>query len=237
MRIITGRYGRRKLLTNPGQITRPITDRVKESLFQYILDEVVEARVADIFAGTGTLGLEALSRGAHSVVFFEKDRKAAELLRKNVASLKCQDETLCWQTDVTLTSFRPKNVDGFLPYSLVFFDPPYKMVPDIQNGSPLYKSLERLARPDVTADDTLMLFRTPQRSIFEIPEYWECERTVDYSTMEVHWLRKVASKQIAEKADESVESDSQSTADSGAAQAVQQNAETDDSSSDTGDET
>ena len=237
MRIITGRFGRRKLLTNPGQITRPITDRVKESLFQYILDEVVEARVADIFAGTGTLGLEALSRGAHSVVFFEKDRKAAELLRKNVASLKCQDETLCWQTDVTLTSFRPKNVEGFLPYSLVFFDPPYKMVPDIQNGSPLYKSLERLARPDVTADDTLMLFRTPQRSIFEIPEYWTCERTVDYSTMEVHWLRKVASKQIAEKTDDSIESGGEEMPDSGTVQAVRSNADTDDSSSDTGDET
>ena len=237
MRIITGRFGRRKLLTNPGQITRPITDRVKESLFQYILDEVVEARVADIFAGTGTLGLEALSRGAHSVVFFEKDRKAAELLRKNVASLKCQDETLCWQTDVTLTSFRPKNVEGFLPYSLVFFDPPYKMVPDIQNGSPLYKSLERLARPDVTADDTLMLFRAPQRSIFEIPEYWTCERTVDYSTMEVHWLRKVASKQIAEKTDDSIESGGEEMPDSGTVQAVRSNADTDDSSSDTGDET
>ena len=202
MRIITGRFGRRKLLTNPGQITRPITDRVKESLFQYIHDEVDEARVADIFAGTGTLGLEALSRGAHSVVFFEKDRKAAELLRKNVAALKCEDETLCWQTDVAMTSFRPKNVDGFIPFSLLFFDPPYKMVADIQSGSPLYKSLERLARPDVTVDEALMLFRTPRRSIFEIPEYWKCERTVDYSTMEVHWLRKVASKQIAEKVDD-----------------------------------
>lgn len=202
MRIITGRFGRRKLLTNPGQITRPITDRVKESLFQYIRDEVMDARVADIFSGTGTLGLEALSRGAHSVVFFEKDRKAAELLRKNVASLRCESETLCWQTDVAMTSFRPKNCEGFLPYTLLFFDPPYKLVPEIQSGSHLYKSLERLARPDVTADDALMLFRTPLHSLFELPEYWQCERKVDYSKMEVHWLRKVASKRIAEKPDE-----------------------------------
>lgn len=199
MRIITGRFGRRKLLTNPGQVTRPITDRVKESLFQYIRDEVIDARVADVFSGTGTLGLEALSRGAASVVFFEKDRKAADLLRKNVASLGCKEETLCWQTDVAMTSFRPKNCDGFLPYTLLFFDPPYRLVADIQSGSPLYKSLERLARPDVTADEALMLFRTPRQSIFEIPEYWACERTVDYSTMEVHWMRKVASKRIAEK--------------------------------------
>ena len=227
MRIITGRFGRRKLLTNPGQITRPISDRVKESLFQYIRDEVVDARVADIFAGTGTLGLEALSRGAASVVFFEKDRKAAELLRKNVASLKCDDETVCWQTDVTLTSFRPKNCEGFTPYTLLFFDPPYKLVPDIQQGSPLYKSLERLARPDVTVDDALMLFRTPERAVFEIPDYWKCERTVDYSTMEVHWLRKVASKQIAEKVDESVETDSETLSDSGPAPADSSSTDTD----------
>lgn len=232
MRIITGRFGRRKLLTNPGQITRPITDRVKESLFQYIRDEVVDARVADIFAGTGTLGLEALSRGAHSVVFFEKDRKAADLLRKNVASLKCEGETLCWQTDVAMTSFRPKNVDGFLPYSLLFFDPPYKMVADIQSGSPLYKSLERLARPDVTVDDALMLFRTPRRSLFQIPEYWMCERTVDYSTMEVHWLRKVSSKQIAEKPEQLAEPDSEAPSNSGTAQEIDS-----DASSDAGDET
>ncbi|MBI1314131.1 16S rRNA (guanine(966)-N(2))-methyltransferase RsmD [bacterium] len=207
MRIITGRFGRRKLLTNPGQITRPITDRVKESLFQFLRDELVDARVADIFSGTGTLGLEALSRGAHSVVFFEKDRIAVDLLRKNVASLRCEDETLCWQTDVAKTSFRPKNCDGFLPYTLLFFDPPYKLVPEIQSGTPLFKSLERLARADATADDALMLFRTPQRSLFHIPEFWQCERTIDYSTMEVHWLRKVASKPVADATGEAAEAE------------------------------
>ncbi|MHC4874852.1 MAG: 16S rRNA (guanine(966)-N(2))-methyltransferase RsmD [Planctomycetota bacterium] len=207
MRIITGRFGRRKLLTNPGQTTRPITDRVKESLFQYIRDEVIDARVADIFAGTGTLGLEALSRGASTVVFFEKDRKAAELLRKNVAALKCEDETLCWQTDVAKTSFRPKNCEGFLPYTLLFFDPPYKLVQEIQSGSPLFRSLERLSRPDATADNALMLFRTPRRSIFELPDYWKCEQTIDYSTMQVHWLRKVASKPLPVQIEEEENAD------------------------------
>lgn len=190
MRIIAGRFGRRKLLTNPGLVTRPITDRVKESLFQFIEDEVDGACVADIFAGTGTIGLEALSRGAESVVFFERDRKAHELLQQNVAKLGVKDEVLCWSTDVMRTSFRPKNADERLPFDVVFFDPPYKLVPSIAAGSPLYKSLERLGRDGITRPGTLMLFRTPKHAEFECPPIWEPEISRDYSGMKVHWYRR-----------------------------------------------
>ena len=192
MRIIRGRFGRRKLLSNPGDVTRPITDKVKESLFEYLEDEIQEARVADIFAGTGTIGLEALSRGASSIVFFEKDRKAVELLRKNVATLSVEDETLCWATDVTKTSFRPKNCEGMTPFDVVFFDPPYRMVPGIVPGKPLFKSLERLAREDVTSDGALLVFRTPSRAEFRLPDVWQLDRKLEYSRMEVHWFRKQA---------------------------------------------
>jgi 16S rRNA (guanine966-N2)-methyltransferase len=190
MRIIRGRFGRRKLLSNPGDTTRPITDKVKESLFEYLEDELQDARVADIFAGTGTIGLESLSRGANSIVFFERDRKAVELLRKNVATLKVEDETLCWATDVMKTSFRPKNCDGMTPFDIAFFDPPYRMVQDIVPGKLLFKSLERLAREDVTSEDALLVFRTPRQAVFQLPDSWQLERTLDYSRMEVHWFRK-----------------------------------------------
>ena len=173
-------------------MTRPITDKVKESLFEYLEDEIQEARVADIFAGTGTIGLEALSRGASSIVFFEKDRKAVELLRKNVATLSVEDETLCWATDVTKTSFRPKNCEGMTPFDVVFFDPPYRMVPGIVPGKPLFKSLERLAREDVTSDGALLVFRTPSRAEFRLPDVWQLDRKLEYSRMEVHWFRKQA---------------------------------------------
>lgn len=192
MRIIRGRFGRRKLLSNPGDVTRPITDKVKESLFEYLEDELQEARVADIFAGTGTIGLEALSRGANSIIFFERDRKALELLRKNVATLSVQNETLCWSTDVMKTSFRPKNCDGMTPFDIAFFDPPYRMVQDIVPGKKLYKSLERLAREDVTSEEALLVFRTPSRAEFQLPDVWQLERKLEYSRMEVHWFRKQA---------------------------------------------
>jgi len=190
MRIIRGRLGKRKLLSNPGQITRPIADRVKESLFEFLENEVPDARIIDIFAGTGTLGLEALSRGGHSVVFIERDRKAVELLRKNIANLKVEDETLCWANDVERTSFRPKNCDDFLPYDLCFFDPPYRMVQTIVDGSKLYKSLQRLAREGVTREGALLLFRTPCGSDFRLPPEWEFDQTMDYSTMDIHWFHR-----------------------------------------------
>lgn len=192
MRIIRGRFGRRKLLSNPGDTTRPITDKVKESLFEYLEDELQGARVADVFAGTGTIGLESLSRGANSIVFFERDRKAVELLRKNVATLKVEEETLCWATDVMKTSFRPKNCEGMTPFDIAFFDPPYRMVQDIVPGKLLFKSLERLAREDVTSENALLVFRTPSRAVFQLPEVWEPERKLEYSRMEVHWFRKKA---------------------------------------------
>jgi 16S rRNA (guanine966-N2)-methyltransferase len=207
MRIIRGRFGRRKLLSNPGDVTRPITDKVKESLFEYLEDELQEARVADIFAGTGTIGLEALSRGAHSIVFLERDRKAMELLRKNVATLSVQEETLCWPTDVMKTSFRPKNCEGMTPFDIAFFDPPYRMVQDILPGRLLFKSLKRLARDDVTSETALLVFRTPSGAEFQLPEVWQLERKLDYSRMEVHWFRKQAQPATVELLEEATADD------------------------------
>jgi len=213
MRIIRGRFGRRKLLSNPGDTTRPITDKVKESLFEYLEDELQGARVADIFAGTGTIGLESLSRGANSIVFFERDRKAVELLRKNVATLKVEDETLCWATDVMKTSFRPKNCEGMTPFDIAFFDPPYKMVSDIVPGKLLFKSLERLGREDVTSDDALLVFRTPARAVFQLPDVWQFERKIDYSRMEVHWFRRRSLSASSEATADDVQTDESPTED------------------------
>src|SRR5262245_1608079 len=108
MQIVSGKYRHRRLETNPGLATRPITARVKVALFDRLGPALQDARVADVFAGTGTIGLEALSRGARSVVFIESDRKAVELLRRNVQALRVEQETLCWHTDASKSSFRPK---------------------------------------------------------------------------------------------------------------------------------
>ena len=195
MRIITGRFKRRKLLANPGLITRPISDRVKETLFQKLGDhgQIQDRRVADVFAGTGTIGLEALSRGAKCVTFYELDRVAFELLQKNVATLEADDECLCWQTDILRTSFKPKGAKShFAPYSLVFFDPPYKMAPDLKPGTRLNFALQRLGRDSVTTSDVIMVVRVPDRTTVQLPPCWEIDWTLQTSHMDLHICKKAA---------------------------------------------
>ncbi len=190
MRIIAGQFRRRRLLTVPGLTTRPMTDRVKETLFERIEESVRNARVADVFAGTGTLGLESLSRGAQSVVFFEQDRVAADLLRQNVETLGVEDRTVCWQTDAVRTSFRPQTHLDVLPYDLIFFDPPYKLAEKLQPGSPLMRALERLARPDISAPDARLALRVPEHCRFTVPDAWTPDWTLSMSSMEVHMYTK-----------------------------------------------
>lgn len=190
MRIVAGKYRHRKLHTSPGQTTRPITARVKVALFDRLQPDLQDKRLADVFAGTGTLGFEALSRGARSVVFIENDRKAFELLQRNVAELKAEAETLCWRTDASKSSFRPQRAAEFMPFDVVFFDPPYQYVNRLQRGTMLYKSLLRLAREDITAPDALLLLRCARDTTFEIPPVWQLQQRLDFASMEVHLFRK-----------------------------------------------
>lgn len=194
MQIVSGKYRHRKLHTNPGQTTRPITARVKVALFDRLQQEWQDKRVADIFAGTGTLGFEALSRGARSVVFIENDRVAYELLQRNVSTLKAEAETVCWRTDASKSSFRPHRADGFFPYDIVFFDPPYLHTTRLKEHTMLFRSLARLARPQVTAPGALLILRCARGTEFEIPGPWTLEQRLEYSSMDVHLFRKPASE-------------------------------------------
>ncbi len=186
MRIIAGEFRRRQLLANPGQVTRPITDRVKEILFERIQGKLAGKRIADVFAGTGSLGLEALSRGAERVVLIEGDRRAFDLLRRNVAALKVEERAFCWRTDVARTSFRPRGVDAFLPYDVVFFDPPHALAEQLVPESPLGRALVRLARPEVTAAEAVLYFRGPQGLLPRCPACWLREQTLPISSMDIH---------------------------------------------------
>ncbi|MBX3448855.1 MAG: RsmD family RNA methyltransferase [Planctomycetaceae bacterium] len=190
MRIIAGSLRRRQLLTNPGNTTRPITDRAKTKLFDYVRVELPGAAVADVFAGTGTMGFESLSRGAKSVVFCEADHRAHALLVENASRLGASDSVLCWRVDVLRCSFRPKGDAAWTPFRVIFFDPPYAMIPSLKPGTPLYKSMERLARPDVSTDDALLVFRAPDTASFQLPPFWQTERELDVGSMRILLLRK-----------------------------------------------
>jgi 16S rRNA (guanine966-N2)-methyltransferase len=119
MRIIAGVAGGRRL-RSLGGATRPMMDRAREGLFSSLGAVVAGSRVLDLFAGTGSLGLEALSRGAASAVFVERDRKALDVLQANVAALGLGGEVVAAEVGAFLE--RPG-----APFDLAFVDPPYAL--------------------------------------------------------------------------------------------------------------
>ncbi|WP_406645871.1 16S rRNA (guanine(966)-N(2))-methyltransferase RsmD [Aliisedimentitalea scapharcae] len=126
MRIIAGQFRGRALASvgkgDAGAHLRPTTDRVRESLFNVLMHTgaIPGARVLDLFAGTGALGLEALSRGAESVTFVDDGRAATGLIRKNIDVCRAGDQTELARRDATRLGPNPD-----APYDLVFLDPPY----------------------------------------------------------------------------------------------------------------
>jgi 16S rRNA (guanine(966)-N(2))-methyltransferase RsmD len=119
MRVIAGEFRSRKLVSVEGLGTRPTSDRLRETLFNILGQEVSGAVFVDAYAGTGAVGIEALSRGARQVVFLEQDRRALEAIRLNIAALK-------------VDAARARIIPGSAPHKLrgieadiVFLDPPY----------------------------------------------------------------------------------------------------------------
>lgn len=122
MRVIAGTARRLPLKTVPGDGTRPTTDRIKETLFNMIQNDLYDTRFLDLFAGSGGIGIEALSRGAKKAVFVENNRKAAECIRQNLAFTRLADQGELLQMDVMTALNR---LSGGEPFDLVFMDPPY----------------------------------------------------------------------------------------------------------------
>jgi len=176
MRIIAGRFKGRRLKSNPGMTTRPILDRAKQMLFDRLEVDLKEACVLDVFSGTGSMGLEALSRGAKTCVFIEQDHQAHTLLKYNADHVGASDFTVCWRTDALKTSFKPKGADGMFPYRVVFYDPPFPLAQKLLvPGSMMFKSLQRLASEEVTTSNCLLVLRIPERFTPELPDVWQQE--------------------------------------------------------------
>ncbi|QOJ01863.1 MAG: RsmD family RNA methyltransferase [Phycisphaeraceae bacterium] len=156
-RIISGEFRRRQLLTpRDSATTRPIPDRVKESVFSLLRGHCEGAAVFDAFAGTGPIGLEALSRGASRVVMVERDREVFKLLEANVRTLsvgaRC-DLVLGDALGVGAAARCPR------PVHLMFFDPPYPLVRDALGWSRVKAQIERLI-PHLD-DSGYAVLRTP----------------------------------------------------------------------------
>jgi 16S rRNA (guanine966-N2)-methyltransferase len=123
MRVIAGRLGGRRLKAPRGRATRPTSDRVREALFA-MLGDLQQASVLDLFAGTGALGIEALSRGAGRAVFVERDPGAVRALRANLAALELDAPEADVRRGDALAALQSAR-ERAETYDLVFIDPPY----------------------------------------------------------------------------------------------------------------
>jgi 16S rRNA (guanine966-N2)-methyltransferase len=132
MRIIAGTYRSRILKSLKGLALRPTSDRLRETLFNVLGTDVAGSRFVDLFAGTGAIGIEALSRGAAEVVFIENHAPAANLIKKNLESLGVRTGATVLAVDALrgLDMLTGRHRPGDSPYDFVFLDPPYAAADD-----------------------------------------------------------------------------------------------------------
>jgi len=125
MRIIAGKYRGRNLKSPPSLATRPTSDRLRETLFNILAPRIEGARFLDLCAGSGAVGIEALSRGAAHVTFVDRSRKMYALIETNLKLLKVGDDETEASSREAL-DFLKRNIKlGEEPFDLIFFDPPY----------------------------------------------------------------------------------------------------------------
>lgn len=148
MRIITGSAKGAKLKAPRGLDTRPTTDRVKESIFNILGNAVYEAVVLDLFAGTGSLGLEALSRGARQAVFVDQSIASIQVIKDNVDHTKMSDKAEILKSDVLKTIEKFTRTENL--FDIVFCDPPY-------NKGYINKVLQLIDKGTIVAEQAILV--------------------------------------------------------------------------------
>lgn len=185
MRIVSGEFRGKAIVTPPGDRTRPTSDRARQAIFN-ILEHaawspgVRDQRIIDLFAGSGALGFEALSRGAAFCLFVETDEQARGAIRQNVDAMSLFGHTRVHRRDATDLGVRP-GADG-PAFDLAFLDPPY--------GKGLGEvALAKLAAGGWLADGAVVMFeRGSDEPDFEVPGFEKLDAR-DYGAARVHFLR------------------------------------------------
>ena len=157
MRIIAGTARSLPLKTIEGLETRPTTDKIKETLFNMLQNDVPGCYFLDLFAGSGQIGLEAISRGALYAVFIENNRKAAKCIEDNIAFTKFTKESRLLTTDVISGI---SSLEGKYTFDIIFMDPPYNH--EFEN-----RVLEYLSSSPMVTEDTLIIIEASKETDFD----------------------------------------------------------------------
>lgn len=179
MRIITGTSRGTRLESLPGDDTRPTSERVKEAIFSSLQFELQGRRVLDLFAGSGQMGLEALSRGADTCMFIDASREAMAYIKKNAEKTRLFD-----RSKFLVSDFRTYIGKATGQFDLVFIDPPYAL-------SVVGDAIRRLIEKDLLAPDAIIVAESGNDDIFggEIPAGIQVVKSARYSISYVHILR------------------------------------------------
>lgn len=179
MRVITGSARGKRLKELEGMETRPTTDRVKESIFNIVQFDIEGRNVLDLFAGTGQLGIEALSRGADHCAFVDVRKEAAALIRQNLETTGLIGRASVAQVDFTafLTGCKEK-------FGLVFLDPPYA-------SGLLQKALETIAAIDIVTENGIIICESTLEAVLpELPAPYVKSREYRYGKIKVTTYRR-----------------------------------------------
>ena len=189
MRIIAGSHRGREILAPDGRATtRPITDRVKESLFNrlHALGVLGYGHVLDLYCGTGSMGLEALSRGAERCTFVDLDRYAQRQLSENLERFGWTERARCLQASVTPGLFLDPLEDGSVPLALI--DPPYRDAEDPAKSPGFAALLDRLYAK--LEDGGVAMFRAPAEAAAPEPTAAYDRGDVTYGGMTLHFFQR-----------------------------------------------
>ena len=182
MRIDAGSHRGVQLAAPDGLDTRPTADRARQAVFNILInsyDAVREAKVLDVFAGSGAMGLEALSRGAERASFIETDRNAAEAIRRNIAACREQARAQLFIND----ALKPPRVSAnWGPASLIFLDPPYQK--DL-----VVPALNALREAGWIAPEALLVAEMHRKDAFAAPEAFELLDDREYGKARIMLLR------------------------------------------------
>ena len=184
MRVITGSARGRRLKELEGMETRPTTDRVKEGLFSALQFDIEGRRVLDLFAGTGQLGIECLSRGAVSAVFVDRRADAVKLIRENLKVTELTDRAKVISGDSMeyLKGLREK-------FDLIFLDPPYE-------AGLLEPAIAQIAKFDILAPHGIIVAEHPvEKAMPALAEPYRIQKTYRYGKIALTLYRRSANEQ------------------------------------------
>lgn len=175
MRVIAGSARHLTLKTIEGMDTRPTTDRIKETLFNMLQYQVAGSRFLDLFAGSGGIGIEALSRGAAEAVFVEQNPRAVSCIKENLKTTRLEDRAMVMAMDVLSALKRLEGRSG--PFDFIFMDPPY-------NHQHEQAVLEYLAGSGLADGNTTIIVEASKETAVDWiePMGWQLIKIKDYKT-------------------------------------------------------